>query len=399
MILFWHQRKNGETSRGLLDRALLAYAETLGRRKPRKARRAVAEGSHGKPYLPEMPHVFFSVSHSGDLWICLLDKAPVGVDCELAVGEAGAAPTGQEGAAPQGRPFAKLAARYFAPAEQQLFEALGADETAFLQIWTRKEAYVKYTGKGLSQGLSSFSVAEGSDLQPGAVCFAERLPAAEEAWNGQEGDLSPVSLQPLQIPYHGAVAACCGRKAEVAVLPLPVPAEEDLLDAAKEAALDFLSVKERTEAEVRKKLKEKEFDSTTIDQVLDFLKECSYVDDASYALRYVRWGASRGRGPLRLERDLTEKGIPRNLVKEAVRVYREEGGAEDPFCSGSADCTADAPADPFFEAALAEGRRILENAGSPEDPDEKLRAKILRRLASKGYSAGTAYKVVSRLFS
>ncbi|MBE6037038.1 MAG: 4'-phosphopantetheinyl transferase superfamily protein [Clostridiales bacterium] len=413
MILFWHELKPGETSRGLLDRALLAYAETLGRRTPRKARRAVAEGSHGKPYLPAMPHVFFSVSHSGVLWVCLLDKAPVGVDVEL--GTAGTdSPNGvptADGAesrkAPAGRPFAKLAERYFTPAEQALFAVLGAGEAAFLQIWTRKEAYIKYTGRGLSQGLRTFSAADalpasGSPEAPGVetVRFTEQLPAAEEAWQDAleasarlaektnrkpavtRADLRPVTLRSLDLPVSGAYAACCGRAEEVTILPLPGESEEDRLESAKELALAFLNVKERTEAEVRKKLREKEYDSGTIDEVLDYLRGYSYVNDEDYCRRYIRWGSSRGRGPLRLEKELAEKGLPRDLIRSALAEFRSEAEA------------AEEAADPFFEAALAEGLRIAERA---EELDQRTAAKILRRLASKGYSAGIAYQVLENL--
>lgn len=38
-------------------------------------------------------------------------------------------------------------------------ESNGAD--GFFRLWVRKEAYVKYTGKGISYGLDSFSLSDG----------------------------------------------------------------------------------------------------------------------------------------------------------------------------------------------------------------------------------------------
>lgn len=58
-----------------------------------------------------------------------------------------------------------LARRFFADAERELIERSDNASLAFTEIWTRKEAYLKYTGTGLSVPLSSFDVT-GDDLPP-----------------------------------------------------------------------------------------------------------------------------------------------------------------------------------------------------------------------------------------
>ena len=92
----------------------------------------------GKPYFKEVP-IEFSVSHTGNLWVCLMDLEPVGVDVQE-IRECRSD---------------KIAERYYTQDEQAYALAMG--ESGFFQIWTRKEAYAKYTGTGLSQEMKRFS--------------------------------------------------------------------------------------------------------------------------------------------------------------------------------------------------------------------------------------------------
>lgn len=86
----------------------------------------------GKPYFPGHPHLHFNLSHSGPLLLCALSDFPVGVDIERVRPRRPELPrcalTGPE------------YARYL---------SLGADWPAFYTLWTRKEAWCKYTGLGL----------------------------------------------------------------------------------------------------------------------------------------------------------------------------------------------------------------------------------------------------------
>jgi 4'-phosphopantetheinyl transferase len=63
--------------------------------------------------------------------------------------------------------------RFFSPGERDAIRAMPADERnrAFLRCWTRKEAYVKALGAGLTRPLDAFSVPLGPEesAQPMAI--------------------------------------------------------------------------------------------------------------------------------------------------------------------------------------------------------------------------------------
>lgn len=143
----------------------------------------------GKPYLPPRagaPAVHFSLSHSGELALCAVAEGrEVGVDIERI------------------RPVSawrQIAVRYFSERENQELFALAEDQAieAFFQGWTRKEAYTKALGQGVSQRWTQFTVS----LKTGAA--AERLPATSD-----EGAEGPFTLCPFAAGagYVAAVAA------------------------------------------------------------------------------------------------------------------------------------------------------------------------------------------------
>ena len=58
------------------------------------------------------------------------------------------------------RAFDRLARRFFRPEEQEALALLEGDRRAesFFRLWTIKESYLKYTGRGIGGGLSSFRI-------------------------------------------------------------------------------------------------------------------------------------------------------------------------------------------------------------------------------------------------
>lgn len=116
----------------------------------------LTHGSHGKPYLANEPHRFFSLSHTGCRVYCAVAQQEIGMDAETA-----------------GRCRDRVARRCFTAAE--LAWMAEAPDERFVRLWVLKEAYLKFTGFGLVLPMSSFTVppAAAPSQGPGGCRFAE----------------------------------------------------------------------------------------------------------------------------------------------------------------------------------------------------------------------------------
>ena len=101
----------------------------------------IKRNNNGKPYIEGHPEIQFNISRSSNICVVALSNKPVGIDIEKI------------------REFDfKIAVRFFSDYEQHyIFDSMLQKER-FFEIWTKKEAYLKYTGEGLTRPLSSFSV-------------------------------------------------------------------------------------------------------------------------------------------------------------------------------------------------------------------------------------------------
>ncbi len=131
-------------------------------------------GAHGKPFLEspldDASVIEFNLSHSGNVALLAIARGrAVGVDVEewdvrvqhLAVSE-----------------------RFFSPMERETLRTLDADGRViegFFAAWSRKEAYLKATGRGITRGLQHFDVSLHPDAP--AMLMADRLDAdAPSRW-------------------------------------------------------------------------------------------------------------------------------------------------------------------------------------------------------------------------
>ena len=133
------------------------------------------QGPRGKPYLAGEPGSgpFFSLSRSGKLALIGVATIELGLDIEKVR---------------HLESLTEIARRHFSPREFAELDQLqgAAREQAFYRCWTRKEAYIKALGEGLSMALDSFDV---------SLCEEPRLLAChdgrEQPANWAMVDVSP----------------------------------------------------------------------------------------------------------------------------------------------------------------------------------------------------------------
>jgi 4'-phosphopantetheinyl transferase len=110
--------------------------------------------SRRKPELANKSEIQFNVSHSGDLITYAFTKnARIGVDIEQHSDKTD---------------IKNISESFFNPSEAKALRALPSDiqRDAFCQCWTRKEAYMKAHGSGLSHGLDKFEISVSPFEQP-----------------------------------------------------------------------------------------------------------------------------------------------------------------------------------------------------------------------------------------
>lgn len=154
----------------------------LGRYLGRPASRLrFSVGPYGKPALDELatrPTLEYNLSHSGDIVLIAVARGrAVGVDVERWADHI---------------VYDELAEYCFSSAERdELRTTPNHDKAAaFFAGWTRKEAYIKATGVGVTLGLDYFDVS----LAPGAAAalLADRRPSAvAEHWSMRDIEVRP----------------------------------------------------------------------------------------------------------------------------------------------------------------------------------------------------------------
>lgn len=143
---FEKDRKNYVAAHGVLRRILGRYLQTA----PENLN--FEHNYYGKPFLPENPHnIEFNLAHSSDRALVAVAKTnAVGVDIERIR-----------------RAFASLdiAGHYFSPSEYDRLRSLPEHlhTKVFFDCWTRKEAFIKAVGQGLSYPLKNFEVTVAPD--------------------------------------------------------------------------------------------------------------------------------------------------------------------------------------------------------------------------------------------
>jgi len=176
-------------SRGVLRSLLSRYL----RLHPKKVCFAYSE--QGKPELSTggSCHLRFNLAHSGEITAyAFAQKRRIGVDVEKIRFDF---------------PVDEIAERFFSRVERDALRRLPASQRhrGFFLCWTRKEAYLKATGDGLTLPLSQFDVSL-EQGQPAALLATRPDPAEAKRWQLENLDIDP--------DYAGAFVIECAAALE-----------------------------------------------------------------------------------------------------------------------------------------------------------------------------------------
>jgi 4'-phosphopantetheinyl transferase len=137
---FERDRRRFLAARGQLRHLLASYLDTD------PERLEFGYGAQGKPYLAGYPEVQFNLSHAADTLVVAVARGRrLGIDVEQTI--------------PEGV-MNEVRERVSSTPEWALLETLdrSARETWFSRLWTRKEAYIKADGRGMSLDLKLIDV-------------------------------------------------------------------------------------------------------------------------------------------------------------------------------------------------------------------------------------------------
>jgi len=148
--------------------------------------------------------------------------------------------------------------------------------------------------------------------------------------------------------------------------------KEILCKRARERVLFLLKSSDKTEQELRRKLKEGYYPQEAIDYAIIFLKEHRFINDQDYARRYVEFN-SRRKSERQIKFELQRKGLDKDIIGDTLKEQ------------------------PVDEAAIVR-EYIRKKRLVPEQMDAREKSKVMASLGRKGFSYEAVSRVLGEIF-
>lgn len=149
--------------------------------------------------------------------------------------------------------------------------------------------------------------------------------------------------------------------------------QEVLLKRARERVLYLLKSSDKTEQELRQKLKDGGYPKEAADYAINFLKDHRFINDQDYGRRYVEFNLER-KSERQIQYELQKKGLDKEVIQE---ILREQ---------------------PVNEEAQIRAY-VRKKCLKPEEMDFKERSRIMAALGRKGFSYDAISHVLGGFYS
>lgn len=154
--------------------------------------------------------------------------------------------------------------------------------------------------------------------------------------------------------------------------------EQNILYHIKQRALSFLARRFHSERELLIKLKSKSYEERLIKNVLNDLREKSFINDQVFANHFIeeklkkkRWGKNK------IKAALFSKGVSASIIDEVLKSFDSEIDQH--------------------EAALGLAQKKFEKLKLRESDDRKLKQKLISFLLSRGFDYEVSSEVVNKI--
>lgn len=153
-----------------------------------------------------------------------------------------------------------------------------------------------------------------------------------------------------------------------------MPGQVDGVKKVMNAAYRILSIRSRSEEELRGKLKEKGFNDSLISEAINSLRKKGYINDADFALNFSQYLLrTRHYGLIRITEELWKRGIPAETVRDTISRLKGEIDEKE-----------------MVTIAL-EGRL---RGSDYSQMDEKEKQRVISHLYRKGFPLSTIYEIL-----
>src|SRR5262245_39720681 len=101
------------------------------------------------------------------------------------------------------------------------------------------------------------------------------------------------------------------------------------VNKARYIVYSLLKCRLRSEREIRNKLEHKKFPEDIVNETISYFAQLGLIDDRQFASTWIASRLNKPFGARRIQHELTDKGIDRNIIDDEIKHAQESYCEED----------------------------------------------------------------------